>query len=77
MASLLISSAVESMDVYAKLEYQTQRLTVLEQELERINGQLRYHQRYSEALEVDFEHVIGQLQQLQHVRPKIAEPMVC
>jgi chromosome segregation ATPase len=52
-------------DINAELSNQTQRLSSLEQELERLNQQLRQNQRYTAALEVDFEHLLSQLQHIQ------------
>ena len=70
MVSLLrnVSSSANTNDVYAELASQTQRLCSLEQELERLNKQLRQNQRYTAALEVDFEHLLSQLQHLSATR---------
>lgn len=51
-----------------ELANQTQRVSSLEQELERLNQQLRQNQRYTAALEVDFEHLLNQLEHLSCVR---------
>jgi len=69
MVSLLSDSVTNTCahDVNAELANQTQRLSSLEQELERLNKQLRQNQRYTAALEVDFEHLLSQLQHLQCV----------
>ncbi|MEY3182353.1 MAG: hypothetical protein RLZ35_338 [Pseudomonadota bacterium] len=66
MVSLLSSTEVGTgnSDVYAQLATQTQRLSSLEQELERLNKKLRQNERYTAALEVDFEHLLNQLQHL-------------
>lgn len=70
MVSLLNNSVTNNCanDVNAELANKTQRLCSLEQELERLNQQLRQNQRYTAALEVDFEHLLSQLQHLQCVK---------
>jgi hypothetical protein len=70
MVSLLNNSitSTPANDVNAELANQTQRLSSLELELERLNQQLRQNQRYTAALEVDFEHLLSQLQHLQCIK---------
>jgi len=53
------------MDIHQQLEYQKQRLSSLEAELNSVKTQLQDNRRYTKDLEGDFEHALGQLAQLE------------
>jgi len=61
----LHDSKIVSMDIHQQLEYQKQRLSSLEAELNSVKTQLQDNRRYTKDLEGDFEHALGQLAQLE------------
>jgi DNA anti-recombination protein RmuC len=65
MVSLLNNINTSTNELGSEPINQTQRLSALEQELERLNRQLRQNQQYTAALEVDFEHLLNYLKDRQ------------